>query len=49
MSESAITDAVQLLDAHADYKVMRRILPREVYAEADGRKLLRGVIIDTCD
>ncbi len=47
MSDSAIKDAVQLLDAHADYKVLRRILPREVYAESDGRELLRGVIIDT--
>ena len=47
MNEANIVEACQLLDAHPDFKVIRRILPRKIFAEQDGRALLRGVIVDT--
>jgi len=36
---SAIADAAQLLDAHPDFKVIRRIIPRKSFTESDGRVL----------
>jgi DNA polymerase-3 subunit epsilon len=45
--DPAIIDAVKLLDAHPDYKVIRRITPRQSFAINDGRKLSRGVVVDT--
>lgn len=45
--DKAISNAVQLLEAHADYKIVRRIVPRKVFSEDDGRVLSRGVVVDT--
>lgn len=42
-----ITDAARLLDAHPDFKVIRRIQPRTAFAESAGRVLSRGVVVDT--
>jgi DNA polymerase-3 subunit epsilon len=47
MADQAIADAAQLLDAHPDYRIIRRILPRASFAESDGQILSRGVVIDT--
>lgn len=35
------------LEAHPDYRVLRRLQPQVAFAEPDGRPLLRGVIVDT--
>lgn len=45
--EISVAEAVQLLDAHADYRVIRRILPRTSFAEHAGKNLARGVVVDT--
>lgn len=37
----------ELLSAHADFKVIRRLPVRTNYAQPDGRPLLRGVVVDT--
>lgn len=47
LNDSTIADAKRLLDAHPDYKVIRRILPRTAFAENDGRTLSKGVVVDT--
>ncbi len=41
------TDAEKLLDAHPDYRVIRRIKLRTSFADSDGQTLSRGVVIDT--
>lgn len=45
--DSAVTEAARLLDAHSDFKVIRRITPRKSFSENDGRALSKGVIVDT--
>jgi DNA polymerase-3 subunit epsilon len=45
MGDQAI--AAQLLDAHPDYRVIRRIQPRASFAQNEGKTLSRGVVIDT--
>lgn len=47
LNDSAIADAVRLLDTHPDYKIIRRITHRKSFAESDGRVLSRGVVVDT--
>lgn len=47
IADVAVTDAVTLLDKNPDYKVIRRISPRKVFFENDGRTLLKGVVVDT--
>ncbi len=47
MENSAIKDAVQLLDAHPDYRLIRRIQSRTAYAESEAQNLSRGVVVDT--
>lgn len=47
INDSAVTDAVKLLDENPDYKVIRRLSSRKSFAENDGRTLLRGVVVDT--
>jgi DNA polymerase-3 subunit epsilon len=47
LKQDSIDEAVTLLDAHADFKVLRRIALRKSFSEPDGRPLLRGVVIDT--
>jgi DNA polymerase-3 subunit epsilon len=42
-----VTDATRLLDAHPDFKVIRRILPRVTFGDHDGRVLSKGVVVDT--
>ena len=42
-----ITDATRLLDAHTDFKVIRRILPRTTFGDHEGRVLSKGVVVDT--
>jgi len=44
---TGVADAVKLLDAHPDYKIIRRITPRKSFAENNGRALSRGVVVDT--
>lgn len=45
--DSAITEAERLLDLHPDFKITRRITPRQFFAENDGRILSKGVVVDT--
>ena len=45
--DSAVTDAITLLDKNPDYKVIRRIFPRKAFSQNDGRALLKGVVVDT--
>lgn len=47
LNGTAITEAARLLDAHPDFKVIRRIAPRKYFAENDGRVLSKGVVVDT--
>ncbi|MCX7193933.1 MAG: 3'-5' exonuclease [Proteobacteria bacterium] len=47
MDNVSIADAQRLLDAHPDFKLIRRILPRTVFNEHQGQKLSRGVVVDT--
>src|ERR1039457_2963933 len=47
LNDSAIADAVRLLDTNPDYKIIRRITHRKSFAESDGRVLSRGVVVDT--
>lgn len=47
LNESAISEATQLLDAHPDFKVIRRISARTVFVENDDRVLSKGVVVDT--
>ncbi len=35
------------LEAHPDYRVLRRFLPKTAYAMPDGRTLLKGIVVDT--
>jgi len=46
-ANAMITDATRLLDAHADFQVIRRILPRATFGEHQGQELSRGVVVDT--
>lgn len=45
--DSAVTEATQLLAAHPDFKIIRRITPRKSFAENDGRVLSKGIVVDT--
>ena len=47
LDDSAVTEAVRLLDAHPDFKIIRRITSRKSFAENDGRVLSKGVVVDT--
>lgn len=47
MNITQIDEAAQLLDAHPDYKLIRRITPRSAFADNQGRVLSRGVVVDT--
>lgn len=47
MTDTNLIDASLLLDAHPDFKVIRRILPRTAFRENDGAALSRGVVVDT--
>ena len=42
-----LTAALELITAHPDYKVSRRITPRQSFTKSDGRPLLKGVVVDT--
>lgn len=46
LNDTAIAEAVELLNAHPDFKVIRRISPRTAFAENDGLALSKGVVID---
>lgn len=45
--DSTITEAARLLEAHPDFRIIRRISPRAAFAENDGRALSKGVVVDT--
>lgn len=45
--EISVAEALQCLDLHADYRVIRRISPRTSFAEHAEKKLARGVVVDT--
>jgi DNA polymerase-3 subunit epsilon len=47
MNDSSPEEAVRILEAHSDYKVIRRILPRSIFAVPDGREIHRGMVVDT--
>lgn len=47
MNRPAITDALQLLSDHPDYRVLRRIAPRSAFAETAAGPLALGVVVDT--
>lgn len=47
LNEATIAEAVQLLDAHPDYKIIRRIPSRKSFTVSDGRTLSKGVVVDT--
>lgn len=47
LDDSAVTEAVRLLDTHPDFKIIRRITPRKSFAENNGRVLSKGVVVDT--
>lgn len=47
IADTAVTDAIKLLDNNPDYKIIRRITSRKSFAENDGRTLLKGVVVDT--
>lgn len=40
-------DCARVLDAHEDYQVIRRFVPRDVYCEARPAVVQRGLIVDT--
>lgn len=46
-ADLAIAEATRLLDAHPDFKVIRRISPRKAFGESGGRVLKKGVVVDT--
>ena len=46
-TDTATEDAARLLASHPDFKIIRRIAPRTVFAENDGRVLSKGVVVDT--
>lgn len=45
--DSAVSEAVEVLKNNPDYKLIRRLIPRKVFAAPDGRALLKGVVVDT--
>lgn len=45
--DSALTEAVRLLESHPDFKLIRRISQRKSFTENDGRVLSKGVVVDT--
>jgi len=47
INNDIVSDAVKCLDAHPDFKVIRRIQPREMFSDSDGRALSLGVVVDT--
>ena len=47
ISDPEAESLAQQLDAHANYRVLRRLAPRAQFAEPDGRALVRGVVVDT--
>lgn len=47
ISTMALNTALELLDAHPDYRVLKRIPQRSAYAEPDGRALCKGIVLDT--
>ncbi len=42
-----VESAVELLDAHPDYKVLRKFKPRDWYNEPNGAPVRRGVFVDS--
>lgn len=46
-TEMTVDEATRLLDEHPDFKVIRRIVPRQGFARNDGRVLSKGVVVDT--
>ena len=47
ISDPEAESLAQQLDAHENYRVLRRLAPRAQFAEPDGRALVRGVVVDT--
>lgn len=47
INEINVSDAVALLDAHPDYKLIRRLVPKKVSAPSDGKAVSRGIVVDT--
>jgi DNA polymerase-3 subunit epsilon len=47
LSDQDVEAIAKRLDAHPNYRVLRRLAPRTSFAEPDGRALARGVIVDT--
>ena len=47
LTEIQAESAAQGLSQHPDYRVLQRLRPCPAFAEADGRPLVKGVIVDT--
>jgi DNA polymerase-3 subunit epsilon len=47
INKEILAEAIQCLDAHPDFKVIRRILPRTTFRDGGGRPLSLGVVVDT--
>lgn len=47
-NDSQAAEMALSLALHPDYRILRRLQPRHVFAEAtDGRRLLKGIVLDT--
>lgn len=47
LTDEQAESLAQQLQAHPNYRVLRRLAPRACFAQPDGRPLARGVIVDT--
>jgi DNA polymerase-3 subunit epsilon len=46
--DSQAADMALSLALHPDYRILRRLQPKQVFADApDGRRLLKGIVLDT--
>jgi DNA polymerase III subunit epsilon len=47
LTDEQAESLAQQLNAHPDFRVLRRLVPRAAFANPDGRVLAKGVIVDT--
>lgn len=43
----SVSDAVGLLEAHPDYKLIHRLVPKKAFTPSDGRAVSKGIVVDT--
>ena len=47
-SDSQAAELAQQLELHPGYRVLRRLVPRQIFTEAaPGRRLQKGLVLDT--